>query len=71
MTTPDDEFAQTTSAHTALDGYARVSTEDQNFDNQTKACTVASAGHNFSYKINGLTRKRPELDRAVRAGANF
>jgi DNA invertase Pin-like site-specific DNA recombinase len=43
-------------------GYARVSTDDQNLDAHTDALLAAGAECNFSDKITGLVRKRPQLD---------
>lgn len=46
-------------------GYARVSTDEQNFDAQLDALTGAGATRIFSDKISGSLRKRPELDRLL------
>ncbi len=46
-------------------GYARVSTDDQLLDAQTDALTTAGAERIFADKINGSTRKRPQLDQLL------
>lgn len=46
-------------------GYARVSTDDQNFDAQLDALQVAGVERIFKEKITGKLRKRPELDRLL------
>jgi len=46
-------------------GYARVSTNDQNFEVQHDALTAVGAERIFSDKISGSIRGRPELDRLL------
>lgn len=46
-------------------GYARVSTEDQNLDDQLDALKAAGAGRIFADRITGTARNRPELDRLL------
>lgn len=46
-------------------GYARVSTDDQNFDSQLDALTAAGAERIFQEKRTGKSRERPELERLL------
>jgi len=46
-------------------GYARVSTDDQRLDAQIDALKDAGASRNYSNKISGTKRTRPELNRLL------
>lgn len=48
-------------------GYARVSTDDQNPALQITALKREKCGRIFTDKISGTIRKRPELDRCLKA----
>ena len=48
-------------------GYARVSSDDQSLNLQLDALRAASCNRIFTDKQSGKTRKRPGLDKALRA----
>lgn len=48
-------------------GYARVSTQDQNFELQVDALRVAGCEQVFEEKITGKLRERPELIQCLRS----
>ena len=50
-----------------LIGYARVSTEDQNLDLQLDALRQQGCTKVFQEKMTGTTRKRPTLNKAIKA----
>ena len=57
-----------------LIGYARVSTDDQDYTTQIEKLKAAGCTKVFSEKQSGAKRDRPELDRAleyVREGDTF
>lgn len=47
-------------------GYARVSTMDQNLDNQRDALTAGGAERIFADTISGTARARPALDELLK-----
>lgn len=53
---------------TMLIGYARVSTEDQSLELQTRALTAAGVlpDHMYVEKLSGAKKNRPELDLAIK-----
>ena len=46
-------------------GYARVSTQDQNADLQTRALSAAGCKRTFTEKASGAQRERPQLAAAI------
>ena len=46
-------------------GYARVSTEAQDFENQRELLRLAGCSRIFAEKISGARRQRPELERLL------
>ena len=48
-------------------GYARVSTESQTLQSQTKALHSAGCGRVYSEKLSGADSDRPQLAKAIAA----
>lgn len=46
-------------------GYARVSTEAQDFENQRELLKLAGCSRIFAEKVSGARRQRPELERLL------
>ncbi len=60
-------MAETQPTGARLVGYARVSTEDQRLDLQIDALRGAGADDIYVEKVSGASKRRPELDLAVKA----